>query len=144
MIHWKCHRKSEAFAQHCSIKMMFCILHNFHRKTSVMGSLFGKNVSPRVCNCTKKEAITGVFPWIDFANTFFWFIYSSIHSDMFYKTGLVKIFGKLTGKHLYQSFFSWKCCTPSSLHDKIYLIYSAEICVFVVKNCFKLNTAGKL
>ena len=36
-----------------------------------MESLFGKTVSPHVFNCTKKEAITGVFLWIDFVNTIF-------------------------------------------------------------------------
>ena len=36
-----------------------------------MESPFGKTVSPHFCNCTKRDAITGVFLWIDFVNTIF-------------------------------------------------------------------------
>ena len=42
VIHWKCYRKSELVAQQWSVKMMFCILHNFHRKASLMESLLEK------------------------------------------------------------------------------------------------------
>ena len=37
-------------------------------------SQFWKIVSPHVCNCTKKDAITGVSLLIDFVNAIFWFI----------------------------------------------------------------------
>ena len=39
----------------CSVKR-----HKFHRKASVMNSLFHKTISPHACNCTKKDAITNV------------------------------------------------------------------------------------
>ena len=69
-------------------------------------SLFGKTVSPHACNCTIKNATTGVFLWIDFVNTiFFGSSHSSSRSGMFYKIVLLKNFGKLTGKDLCQSFF---------------------------------------
>ena len=70
-----------------------------------MEFLFGQNVSPHVRNYPKKDSITDVFLWIDFVNTFFGSLHSSIRSGMFYKIGLLKNFGKLTGKHLSQSFF---------------------------------------
>ena len=69
-----------------------------------MESLFGKTVNPHVYNYTKKEAITGVFLWIQFFGSF----HSSIRSGTFCKIVLLKNFGKLTGKHLCLSFFSWK------------------------------------
>ena len=71
VIHWNCHGKSEAVAQHCSVNWCSVKLPNFHRKASVMESPFGKTVSPHFCNCTKRDAITGVFLWIDFVNTIF-------------------------------------------------------------------------
>ena len=36
-----------------------------------MESLFKKTVSPHVCNCIKKDVITGVSLWINFVNTIF-------------------------------------------------------------------------
>ena len=36
-----------------------------------MESLFKKTVSPYVCNCIKKDVITGVSLWINFVNTIF-------------------------------------------------------------------------
>ena len=40
--------------------------------------------------------------------SFFGSFHSSIRSGMFYKIGLLKTFGKPTGKRLYQSFFFLK------------------------------------
>ena len=55
-----------------------------------MESLLGKAVSQHACNCTKKDAITGVSPQIDFVNKFFFSSsHSCIRSDMFYKIGLL-------------------------------------------------------
>ena len=36
----------------------------FYKKASGMASHFNKAVSPHICNCTKKDAITGVFQFM--------------------------------------------------------------------------------
>ena len=59
-----------------SCAALFCkndVLKNFiiFIKTICDGVPFGKTVSPHVCNCTKNDAITGVFLLIDFVNTIF-------------------------------------------------------------------------
>ena len=75
MIHWKYYKKSEAVAQQCSVKMTFYKTSQFSKKNICDGVPFRKTVSPHVWNFTEKDVFTGVFLWIDFANTiFFWFI----------------------------------------------------------------------
>ena len=66
----------------------FCKTSQLSLKSICDGVSFGKTVSPHACNCTKKDAITGVSC-----------------SDMFYKVDLLKNCKKLTGKHLCRSFF---------------------------------------
>ena len=101
-----------------------------------MESLFRKTVNPHVCNCTKKDAISGVFLWIYFVNTFFvGSFHSSMRLGMFYKIGPLKNFGRFTGKHLCQSFFLEK-------------VAHHQVCNFIKKilqqRCFTMNFAKLL
>ena len=96
--------RSSRAALFCKIDVLLK-LPNFHRKASVMESLFGKIVSTHVCNCTKKDAITDVFLWTDFVHTIFLVHFIQASAGMFCKIVLLKNFGKLKGKHLRQSFF---------------------------------------
>ena len=98
--------------------MTFCKTSQFSKKSICDGVPFEKTVSPHVCNCSTKDVFTGVFLRIDFVNTFFFgSFHSSILSHMFYKIGLLKNFGKLTGKRLCWSFFLIKFYTikPATL-----------------------------
>ena len=101
VIHGKCHKKSEAVAQHCSVKI-FCKTSKFSQKSIYDGSPFGKNCKRKY----QQLQSSPVFPVNRFCEyNFFGSFDSSIRSDMFYKVGLLKNFGKLSGKHLCQSFF---------------------------------------
>ena len=106
--------RSSHAALFCKIDVLLK-LPNFHRKASVMELLFGRIVSTHVCNCTKKDAITDVFLWTDFVTTIFLVHFIQASAGMFCKIVLLKNFGKLKRKHLRQSFFSRKSCTPSTL-----------------------------
>ena len=53
------------------MKIMFCKTSQFSWKSICDGVPLEKAVSPHVRNCTKKNAITGVFLWIAFGNTSF-------------------------------------------------------------------------
>ena len=60
--------KSEAVAQQFSAKvnMMSCKFHKFQKKASAMAAVLRKNLSPHVCDCTRKVAITGCFSFCHF------------------------------------------------------------------------------
>ena len=104
MIHWNCYRKSEAVAQLCSEKMMFCKIHNFHRK-HLLWIPFWKNCKPTCLQLPYNRRHDWCFLVNSFGEyNFFGSFHSSIRSDMFYKVGLLKNFEKLTGKHLCRSF----------------------------------------
>ena len=69
-----------------------------------MESLSGKTVNPHVYNYTKKEAITGVFLWIQFFGSF----HSSIRSGTFCKIVLLKNFWKTSRNTPVTEFFLLK------------------------------------
>ena len=52
------------------VKIVFCKLQKFHKKSSVMVSLFRETVNSHTCNCTKKVTITGVFFVVSFEFNF--------------------------------------------------------------------------
>ena len=100
----KMSQESEAVVQHwCSAK-----LSNFHRKASMMNSILEK-LQVHMSVTTLKGHHHQCFPVNRFCEyNFFGSFHSSIRSDIFYKVGLLKNFGKLTGKQLCQSYFSCK------------------------------------
>ena len=117
--------------------MTFCKTSQFSWKSICNGVSFRKALSPHVCKCTKNDAFTGVFLWIDFVNTiFFGSFHSSIHSDMFYKTGLFKNFGRFIKKRL---------PVPEFLFDKV---VHHQACNLTKKRlqyrCFNVNFAKLL
>ena len=126
---------TEAVVRQCSQKMMFCKTSQSSQKSICDGVPFGKNVSPPVCNCPKKDAITGVFLRIALVNKiFFGSFHSSICSDMFYKVGLLKNFEKLTGKHLCRSFFflmKLHTIKPATLLKRD---FSADVLLWILQN----------
>ena len=54
----KCCWKSETVAQLPSVKMGFC------KTLQISQEIFRKSVNPQDCNCTKKDAVCGVFLWM--------------------------------------------------------------------------------
>ena len=67
---------------------------------------------------------------------FFGSFHSNIRSDMFYKIGLFKNFGKLTRKRLCRSFFLIKLYTikPATLLKRD---FSSDVLLWILRNCFK-------
>ena len=135
MIHWKSYRKSEAVAQQCSLKMMFCKTPQFWWKSINDEVRFGKNVSPPVYSCPKKYAITGAFLWIASVNTFFFGLFlSSIRLDMFCKAGLLKNYKKLTGKHLRRRFFSLMKLHIIKSATLSKRVFNADVLLWILQN----------
>ena len=69
-------------------------------------------------------------------HNFFGSSHSNIRSDMFYKIGLFKNFGKLTRKRLCRSFFLIKLYTikPATLLKRD---FSSDILLWILRNFFK-------
>ena len=98
-------------------------------------SLFGKIVSPHICNCTKKDF--NYFPVNRFCeDNIFGSFHSSIRTGMFHKIGLLKNFGKLTGKTPVPEFFFLE------------KVAQHQVCNFIKKmphhRCFTVNFAKLL
>ena len=114
--------------------MTFCKTSQFPRKRICDGVPFGKDVSPLVCNCTKTDAFTSVFLWID--KTQFFLVHFIQASSRICSTGLFKNFGKLAGKRLYRIFFLIKLYTikPATLLKRV---FSSDVLLWILRNCFK-------
>ena len=69
-------------------------------------------------------------------HNFFGSSHSNIRSDMFYKIGLFKNFGKLTRKRLCRSFFLIKLYTIK-LATLLKTDFSSDVLLWVLQNCFK-------
>ena len=72
-----------------------------------------------------------------------WAVYRNNHSQMFFKTGVFKVFAKFTGKHLCQSLFFNKVARPKTPFKK--RLWSRCFLVNFVKflrTLFKQNISG--
>ena len=129
VIHWKYYRKSEAVTQQCSVKLW-----QFSKRDICNRVPFRKAVSPHVSNCTNKDIFPGVFLWIDFVNTICFRFISFRHLFRCCKIGLLKKFGKLTGKHLHRSFFLIRLYTnkPATLLKRN---FSTDVSLWILRYC---------
>ena len=91
---------------------MFCKLHKFLKKASVMESLFCRTVSSHPCNCTKEITITGVFFIVPFqlnlhfiSSLFCLKAYSRVKKQFLTIEGPLKM--KKSLFHVKYSFCSW-------------------------------------
>ena len=118
--------------------MTFCKTSQFPRKRICDGVPFGKDVSPLVCNCTKTDAFTSVFLWIDKTQIFL--VHFIQASSRICSTGLFKNFGKLAGKRLYRIFFLIKLYTikPATLLKREFTaqMFYCEFCEIVLSTFF--------
>ena len=69
-----------------------------------------------------------------------WTVYRNNHSQMFFKTGVFKIFAKFTGKHLCQSLFFNKVAGPKTSFKKRFCFLVSF--VKFLRTLFKQNTSG--
>ena len=118
--------------------MTFCKTSQFPRKRICDGVPFGKDVSPLVCNCTKTDAFTSVFLWIDKTQIFL--VHFIQASSRICSTGLFKNFGKLAGKRLFRIFFLIKLYTikPATLLKTEFTaqMFYCEFCEIVLSTFF--------
>ena len=91
--------RQKAVTQQSSLKIMFCKTHKFHKKASGMESHFNKAVIPHICNCTKKDVITGVFQCIYTYFNILALCFISIEASIFE----FKSFGFRTDQYLFNS-----------------------------------------
>ena len=114
--------------------MTFCKTSQFPRKRICDGVPFGKDVSPLVCNCTKTDAFTSVFLWIDKTQIFL--VHFIQASSRICSTGLFKNFGKLAGKRLFRIFFLIVVHHQASNFIKK-RVHSSDVLLWILRNCFK-------
>ena len=118
--------------------MTFCKTSQFPRKSICDGVPFRKDVSPLVCNCTKMDAFTSVFLWIDKTQIFL--VHFIQASSRICSTGLFKNFGKLAGKRLFRIFFLIKLYTikPATLLKREFTaqMFYCEFCEIVLSTFF--------
>ena len=131
MINWKCYRKSEAVAQERSVKMTFCKTSQFSWKSICdRVSIYEAHMS------ALKWTFSLVFFCKKIKHNFFGSFHSSIRSDMFYRIGLFKNFGKLTGKRFSRSFFLIKLYTIK-LATLLKRDSSSDVLLWLFRNYFK-------
>ena len=125
----------EAVAQQCPVKMNFCKTSQCSQKSVCGGSILEKLYAYMSATALKRTALP-LLSCGQIKNDFFSSFHSNIRSDMFYKIGLFKSFGKLTRKCICRSFFLIKLYTikPATLLKRA---FSSDVLLWILRNCFK-------
>ena len=63
-----------------------------------------------------------------------YFPYGSSRPEVFYKKGVLRIFTKFTGKHLFQCLFLNKSCRPQSYTVLAQMCFSVDFTKFFLRN----------